>query len=218
MEANPYVRLVRVILQKNIEINENGLVETISHLIATLKPTTITTCKNGTIIIHGREQEVLRMRFGLEGKSPHTLRAIAEHFSISHERVRQIECRSLRKMRHPSRAKHLLPFIKNNDDRTELILAVSEWDARCQAKEVVSLGVVHYFTSELDKPLKDLELSARSSNWLAIAGIKTLSQLVVKTEKEILALKNIHRKSVNELREVLETRGLSFGMTIKESE
>lgn len=54
-----------------------------------------------------REARLLRLRFGLGGVDEHTLEQVAEKFKLTRERVRQIEARALRKMRHPSRSKIL---------------------------------------------------------------------------------------------------------------
>ncbi len=58
-----------------------------------------------------REEKVLRMRFGIGEKSDHTLEEVGRDFSVTRERIRQIEAKALRKLRHPSRAKHLRTFI-----------------------------------------------------------------------------------------------------------
>ncbi|MFH1874256.1 MAG: RNA polymerase sigma factor RpoD [Pseudomonadota bacterium] len=58
-----------------------------------------------------REEKVLRMRFGIGEKSDHTLEEVGRDFSVTRERIRQIEAKALRKLRHPSRAKRLKSFI-----------------------------------------------------------------------------------------------------------
>ena len=58
-----------------------------------------------------REEKVLRMRFGIGEKSDHTLEEVGRDFSVTRERIRQIEAKALRKLRHPSRAKKLRSFI-----------------------------------------------------------------------------------------------------------
>jgi RNA polymerase primary sigma factor len=58
-----------------------------------------------------REEKVLRMRFGIGEKSDHTLEEVGRNFSVTRERIRQIEAKALRKLRHPSRAKRLRSFV-----------------------------------------------------------------------------------------------------------
>lgn len=57
-----------------------------------------------------REEKVLRMRFGIGEKSDHTLEEVGQDFEVTRERIRQIEAKALRKLRHPSRAKKLKSF------------------------------------------------------------------------------------------------------------
>jgi RNA polymerase primary sigma factor len=59
-----------------------------------------------------REEKVLRMRFGIGEKSDHTLEEVGQDFFVTRERIRQIEAKALRKLRHPSRAKLLKAFIE----------------------------------------------------------------------------------------------------------
>ena len=58
-----------------------------------------------------REEKVLRMRFGIGEKSDHTLEEVGQGFEVTRERIRQIEAKALRKLRHPSRAKELDSFV-----------------------------------------------------------------------------------------------------------
>ena len=57
-----------------------------------------------------REEKVLRMRFGIGEKSDHTLEEVGQDFEVTRERIRQIEAKALRKLRHPSRSKRLTSF------------------------------------------------------------------------------------------------------------
>ncbi len=59
-----------------------------------------------------REEKVLRMRFGIGEKADHTLEEVGQDFSVTRERIRQIEAKALRKLRHPSRRKELRSFIE----------------------------------------------------------------------------------------------------------
>ncbi|HBF12291.1 MAG TPA: RNA polymerase sigma factor RpoD [Deltaproteobacteria bacterium] len=58
-----------------------------------------------------REEKVLRMRFGIGERSDHTLEEVGRDFSVTRERIRQIEAKALRKLRHPSRSKKLKSFV-----------------------------------------------------------------------------------------------------------
>jgi RNA polymerase primary sigma factor len=60
-----------------------------------------------------REEKVLRMRFGIGEKYDHTLEEVGQDFDVTRERIRQIEAKALRKLRHPSRAKKLKAFVES---------------------------------------------------------------------------------------------------------
>jgi RNA polymerase primary sigma factor len=86
----------RIISPAEAVINVN-LSEQTRKVLATLTP---------------REEKVLRMRFGIGEKSDHTLEEVGQDFFVTRERIRQIEAKALRKLRHPSRAKFLKAFIE----------------------------------------------------------------------------------------------------------
>ena len=58
-----------------------------------------------------REEKVLRMRFGIGEKSDHTLEEVGQDFFVTRERIRQIEAKALRKLRHPTRCRRLKSFV-----------------------------------------------------------------------------------------------------------
>lgn len=62
-----------------------------------------------------REAKVLRMRFGIEMNTDHTLEEVGKQFDVTRERIRQIEAKALRKLRHPSRSEKLRSFIESDD-------------------------------------------------------------------------------------------------------
>src|ERR1700683_3401730 len=68
----------------------------------------------------------------------------------------------------------------------------------------------------LNRSVEELELSVRSYNCLKNANIQTIGELVQKTESEMLKTKNFGRKSLNEIKEILSSMGLSLGMKIDE--
>ena len=57
------------------------------------------------------EAKVLRMRFGIEMNTDHTLEEVGKQFDVTRERIRQIEAKALRKLRHPSRSERLRSFL-----------------------------------------------------------------------------------------------------------
>ena len=87
----------RAVLPGEAIIAKN-LVEKVQRVLSTLTP---------------REERVLRMRFGIGEKYDHTLEEVGQDFSVTRERIRQIEAKSLRKLRHPSRSKRLKSFVEN---------------------------------------------------------------------------------------------------------
>ncbi len=84
----------RIITPSDAVVNIN-LQEQTRKVLATLTP---------------REEQVLRMRFGIGERSDHTLEEVGQKFTVTRERIRQIEAKALRKLRHPSRSKRLKSF------------------------------------------------------------------------------------------------------------
>ncbi len=78
-------------------VMSSSLHETTRKVLATLTP---------------REERVLRMRFGIGEQSDHTLEEVGQDFEVTRERIRQIEAKALRKLRHPSRSKRLRAFLE----------------------------------------------------------------------------------------------------------
>ncbi|OGQ04603.1 MAG: RNA polymerase sigma factor RpoD [Deltaproteobacteria bacterium RIFCSPLOWO2_12_FULL_44_12] len=77
-------------------VTNSSLADQTRRVLATLTP---------------REEKVLRMRFGIGERSDHTLEEVGKDFSVTRERIRQIEAKALRKLRHPTRAKKLKSFV-----------------------------------------------------------------------------------------------------------
>src|SRR6266852_2318060 len=66
--------------------------------------------------LNPREEKIIRMRFGLEDGSEHTLEEVGQSFQVTRERIRQIEAKALRKLRHPSRSRKLKAFVEGVKD------------------------------------------------------------------------------------------------------
>jgi len=66
-----------------------------------------------------REEKIIKMRFGLEDGSEHTLEEVGQNFAVTRERIRQIEAKALRKLRHPSRSHRLRAFLENGTRGTQ---------------------------------------------------------------------------------------------------
>ena len=69
-------------------------------------------CKDVLDTLTSREAKVLRMRFGIEMNTDHTLEEVGKQFDVTRERIRQIEAKALRKLRHPSRSEKLRSFLE----------------------------------------------------------------------------------------------------------
>jgi len=89
-----------------------------------------------------------------------------------------------------------------------------EEGAESQLESAVDQPRAGATNENLDKSVEELELSVRSYNCLKNANIRTIRELVQKTEAEMLKTKNFGRKSLNEIKEILHTMGLSLGMRV----
>ncbi|MCU1246620.1 MAG: rpoD, partial [Acidobacteria bacterium] len=89
-------------------IEDRGVISPIDHVIVSnLKEQTQKVLRTLT----PREEQVLKMRFGVGDGAEHTLEEVGRSFNVTRERIRQIESKALRKLRHPSRSKKLRPFL-----------------------------------------------------------------------------------------------------------
>ncbi len=98
--------------------------------------------------------------------------------------------------------------------RDHLSIFVNLEDALDQQQELPAQPPRIILNEHLDKSVEELELSVRSYNCLKNANIRTIRELVQKTEPEMLKTKNFGRKSLNEIKEILTSMGLSLGMRI----
>lgn len=186
-----------------------------------------------------REVSILKRRCGFgDFEQPQTLQEIADDLGITPSKVRAIEARAFKKLRHPTRSKKLrdIPVVwadlftqidelKKELKRTEA--QSNEFASRINtemAKYREAAEILFPLSREsiedprnpfkllLNKPLSDYELSVRATNCLEYAEIKILGDLTAKTENEMLQIRNLGRHALNELKQVLNPVGLSFGM------
>lgn len=87
-------------------------------------------CKDVLDSLTPREAKVLRMRFGIEMDTDHTLEEVGRQFDVTRERIRQIEAKALRKLRHPSRADRLRTFLENEAQLAAALATMSMASAR----------------------------------------------------------------------------------------
>lgn len=110
------------------DIERDELRQTMQSVLSTLTP---------------REQKVLSFRFGIGDNEEHTLQQSADSFRVSRERIRQIEAKAIRKLRHPSRSKQLEPFLDRLDIR---------WVDDDQEEESVSTDAASVSEPTLSEP------------------------------------------------------------------
>ena len=91
----------RSVINPSSAIVNLNLIEQTRRVLSTLTP---------------REERVLRMRFGIGEESDHTLEEVGQDFNVTRERIRQIEAKALRKLRHPSRSDRLKTFVDTDND------------------------------------------------------------------------------------------------------
>ena len=90
------------------------------------------------------------------------------------------------------------------------------FEERIPSLEEVPEQAIEIRNENLNRSVEELELSVRSYNCLKNANIQTIAELVQKSEQEMLRTKNFGRKSLNEIKEILQTMGLSLGMRFDE--
>jgi DNA-binding CsgD family transcriptional regulator len=222
----------------------------------------ISSIKNVLSTLTPRENQVLQLRFGLKDGHISTLEEAAKPFGVSRERIRQIELKALRKLRHSSRIKELrytrnergMVVAYNAYFKSEIGQIITEQQRfleelgkeneklksgnlllsrRLQAminiikkhnlfenvvkdlgEDLENLHNVRglIFNPDFDRRIEELELSSRAANCLKIMCIETLGQLAQKTEIDLLRVKNLGRKSLYEIKDILSAYNLHLGM------
>ncbi len=154
-----------------------------------------------------------------------------EGCEISSERIRQVRGKALRKLAHPSRKDMLVAILadahwaEKDPDVQELrrrIIACEKANMELAGtlnrtlRMFAAIGSLHGLRQVVgDAQLVELELTARTANCMRAENIQTIGDLASWTESELLKIPNMGRKSLNEIKEVLATRGLTLGMTLR---
>lgn len=140
--------------------------------------------------LKGEQGEVVKMRFALGGEKFNTLKQVSERINKHKEWARQLELKALRELRQPWQKKHFGIFFRTFAEEKLLETGTN--------------------SSLLETSMDEFDLSVRTRNCLKNADIKTIGDLIKKTEQEMLRTKNFGRKSLNELKKVLSEKGLGF--------
>lgn len=159
-----------------------------------------------------RENRCLEMMY----RDHMTLDQIGKEFDVTRERIRQIIAKAKRKLKHPIRRRSMLACPQNEYD--DLIARYQKLED--EYKELfnmrVSEGLIDISEYEddhkelLDKGIIELDLSVRSYNCLCRAGINTVRDLTNITLEDAIKIRNLGRRSLNEIRDKLMDYGLYF--------
>ena len=141
-----------------------------------------------------RERRVLDFRY----KDSLTFEAIGKRECVTRERIRQIHAKSFRKLRHPERLNYLKYGVSG-------VIARQTESAREAA-----LASLPKPDKPEDIPLEELELSVRSYNCLKRAGVDNLADIAALTQDELSQVKNLGKKSVDEICAVLTKHGITL--------
>ena len=174
-----------------------------------------------------RERDVIFRRFGVRGFQKSTLKAIGVEFGLSQERIRQIELKALRKSRHPSRLGWKIFFHSQLRQRVDdlskidselrrelekLFKRLSQLESDVKSEEYIAIHYDFNTRKILASSIDEYEFSVRARNCLINEGVKTIRDIVVQTEQQIRATKNMGQGTFTEIRDFLSAHGLNFGM------
>lgn len=141
-----------------------------------------------------RERQVIKMRFGLDGESPKDLETVGMTYYVTRERVRQIEAKALRKLRHPSRLRslpELYGFVPPEKIPTGICLMATD------GRKVV----------DPDTTIDNLCLSVRTYNCLRRSKITTVRDMINLPADDWFKVRNLDRKGLEEVIEKLHEAG-----------
>lgn len=166
--------------------------------------------------LNDREQDVLKRRFS----EKLTLRAIGDIHGLSPERIRQIGVKALRKLRMPSRKNMFIavPLTEVKEQNMEYQKLSREHELLATAFEMVTakkadpevVVPLAEMAVTMQTPISDLDLSVRSFNCLKRAGKNTLRDIVEMTEDDLLQIRNLGRKSAEEIIGKIKSYGLDL--------
>lgn len=169
-----------------------------------------------------QEEQIIKLYFGIDGEQQ-TQEQIGKVCDVSKERIRTIKEKALRKLRHPTRAdrlKHIpITWADVLEENNVFYQQIEEQQVQIYQMQEQQVQITESNKNDeraklLQKPISDFELSARNANCLAAADIQTVGDLVAKTEDDMLKYRHYGRKSLNELKVILEGIGLSFKKTL----
>ncbi len=114
MELKQYLKMTQQLvmtpqLQQAIKLLQLSRPELLESINSELMENPVLEMNEGQA--DAREERVLRMRFGIGMNTDHTLEEVGQQFSVTRERIRQIEAKALRKLKHPSRSRKLRSFL-----------------------------------------------------------------------------------------------------------
>lgn len=157
----------------------------------------------GTLV--ERERKIICERFGIGVKEAKTLEQIAPDWNCTRERLRQIEAKAIHKLRTQARKRQLgvLAHPVGNALQRELV--------QRKAKEQAAT-IEPDMNLELFRGVDELEISIRTANCLRNEKIVLIGELVQWIPEELLRTKNFGRKSLKEIKDELDRRGLTLGM------
>ena len=157
-----------------------------------------------------REQKVIQLRF-IDG---YTLEAVARQFSVTRERIRQIEQKALRKLRHPSRLEYLRKGreVKQLQDdilnlQTQLVI-----QKEIMLKKLANPELIDVTNEEIigAKTIESLDFSVRTYNCLKRGGITKLHEIYELDVIDLLRIRNLGKKSAREIMSKLKEIGLEM--------
>ena len=166
-----------------------------------------------------KEQRVMGLRFGLDGyDGPKNLNETGQDFGVSRERIRQIEGKALRRLRHPSRSKYLrvLTDLSTDADVKSYHNLVHEQQIRNGWKIELYSEIKQEILNNQVPPeiwsqsVDELEFSLRTTLCLRNLDIRTVSELASLTEMELIRSKNFGRKSLKEVKKALGELNVSL--------